>query len=110
MDGELPGGETAERLHVRLRAAGMGGDQIVGQELLLVRLRRELAEEIAEGEQGSRSRFSHAPEDPLLRVFGGDLHLSGDVVADDLAEVGDALFPVGEEEVVPDARRRRSPV
>ena len=96
-------GETAEGLHVRLRAAGMGGDQIAGQELFLSRLRRELAEEIAEGEQGPGSRFPHAPENLLLRVFGGHLHLSGDVAADDLAEVGDAVFPVGEEEIVPDA-------
>jgi hypothetical protein len=36
-------------------------------------------------------------------VFRGDLHLSGDVAADDLAEIGEALFPVGEQEVVPDA-------
>ena len=96
--------KTAQGLHVRFAAAGMGRDQVVGEELLLARLRREAAEEVAEGQEGLPARFPHAGQDPFLRVLGGDLHLPGGVVADDLAEVGDALLAVREDQVGADPR------
>ena len=73
--------------HIPGRAAGVGGDEIVGQKLFLAGLFREAVEKAGEGKEEVGPRFSHQVQDRGLRVFRRDLHLSRDVVPDDLPQV-----------------------
>jgi len=51
VESQLPLGETAEGFHVRLGTAGMGGDEVARENLLLICICREFAKEVAENEQ-----------------------------------------------------------
>ena len=103
MDGELLPDEAAEGLHVTCAAAGMGCDQIIGEKLILARLGAEAAKQVAENEECFPVRFPHQLQDVLFGVLGSDLHLSGDVVANDLAEVTAPMPPVGQDQVGADS-------
>ena len=48
--------------------------------------------------------FAHGGEHLVFGVFGRDFQLTGDMVAYQLSQVGQAVFLVGENQVVADAR------
>ncbi len=65
----------------------MGGDEIGNQVLLLARLFRELLEHRLELVVGAHARLHHVRQRPLFGVFGGDLEIAADVVADQFLDV-----------------------
>jgi len=96
--------EGAQFLHGRLRAAGVGGDQIIGKELIQPLLFGQAVEQAAKLQEQVRIRFAHGREDCGIAVLRCDLQLAGDMVAHNLAQVGEAVFLVGEYHVVAQAR------
>ncbi len=88
IDLQFLAGEVLQLVHVLLAAAGVGGDQVVGQELFLAGLGRDALETFFEAQQGLRAGLAHRLQDVLVGVLRGHLHLPGDVMLDQLAQVG----------------------
>ncbi len=73
--------------HVLVGGAGMGGDEVGDQILLLASLFRELVEQGLKPVVRAEARFHHLGQRPGLGVLGRDLEIAADVVGDQLADV-----------------------
>ncbi len=102
-DAQFLADEALQLPHLAFPAAGMGGDQVVGQKLLFPGRLGHLIEHLLELHQTVRSGFAHLRHDTRVGVFGGDLHLPGNVMVHHLAQVVPAMGGVGQHQVVADA-------
>jgi hypothetical protein len=97
---ELRTAESGELLHVLVPAAGMGSYEIVCEVEVLPGFQGASVEPALEFQQLLRARLPHGAEDPAAHMLGGDLHLSGHMVAHQLRQVILSRFLVGEYHVV----------
>ncbi len=103
VEAQLFADETFEALHVSLGTAGVSGDEVVGEELALAGSMRASVELFFEAQQGSHARLTHKVENGLFAVLGGQLHLPGDVVVDQIIQVSGGVPRIGLEQVGADA-------
>ena len=81
--------------HIVLGAAGMRGDQVVGQELLFPCLAGKSIKLLFKLEQAGLAGFAHFRQNMFFGMFRGDLQLTGNVVVDDFFQVFLAMVGIG---------------
>ncbi len=77
--------------HVLVGGAGMGGDEVGDEEVLLPRRLHRRVEQLLETVVGADARLHHLGERALLGVLGRDLQIAADVVGDEFLDVGRRL-------------------
>lgn len=97
---ELPSAEAGQLLHVVVSAAGMGGDEVVRQELVPPHPAAAGIEHPLESLQDIRSRLPHEVEDPVADMLRCYLHLPRHMLGDERFQIGGTVPPVGEDHVV----------
>ena len=98
---QVPEGKRPEPCHVVVGAPGMGGDEVVGEKQILFSPFCKVEKEIPEGEKCLPARFPHLLQDMRFRMFRRELHLSRNVMTDNLLQVFRAVFLVGQDQVMP---------
>ena len=89
--------------HIDFGAAGMRGDQVIGEELLFPCLAGEGIELLFELEQAGLAGFPHFLQHMFFGVLGGNLYLPGDMLFDDLFQIFAAVVGIGIDQIVADA-------
>ena len=100
---ELLAGKIAQGEHVFLGATRIGGNQVIGQVLLLANPFGYAFKLALEGQQAVGSRFAHAFEHLRHGVFRCEFKLTGHVLGDQFLQVFLAEIAIGHHQVVPDA-------
>jgi len=100
---QLLADEAFEAQHVILGTARVSGDEVVGEELSLAGGLRAAVKLLFEAQQGGWAGLTHVGEYGLVAVFGGELHLAGDVVVDEVVYVSGGVLRIGQEQVGADA-------
>lgn len=103
VEAQLLADEAFEALHVSLGTAGVSGNEVVGEELALAGGLRAAVKLLFEAQQGGWAGLTHVGKYGLVAVFGGELHLAGDVVVDEVIYVSGGVLWIGQEQVGADA-------
>jgi hypothetical protein len=74
--------------HVLVAGAGVGGDEVRDQVLLLAGLFAEAVEQLLEAVVAADAGLHHLRQRALLGVLRGDLQIAADVVRDQFAHIG----------------------
>ncbi len=72
--------EGSQASHISLRAAGMGGDKVVGQELIFARCMTQAVEAAFELQKCLAAWLAHASQHTFFGVLRGYFHLPGNVI------------------------------